>query len=98
RNLGQLLVSDNASGHITNFCFLFKHGAQQSGSFRPATQRETQIRSGLADLLVARLVLQNREVFVKCGFRLSSLQVLFRFVESLGDVRHWSAFASTSYD
>jgi hypothetical protein len=39
-------------------------------------------------VVIPRLLVQDGKVFFQSGIRFASLKELFRFVESLGDVRH----------
>ena len=51
-------------------------------------QRNAEVGSGLPYVLVLWLLVKDGEVFRKGSIRFASLQKFFRFVESLGGVRH----------
>src|SRR5690349_10123017 len=88
RYLRKFFECDGAFGRVPDLHFLFEHRTQQLRGFRSPAQRQTKISGSLPDLLITRLVIQNREVFLEGGFGLSSLKIPLRFVESLGNVRH----------
>jgi hypothetical protein len=73
---------------------VFKKGVKKFSCFAATVQGQAEIGGRLLNLLIPRIIVKNRKVFLQRSLRFASLQVLFRFFESLGDVRHGVNFLS----
>ncbi|HMF13117.1 MAG TPA: hypothetical protein VKE94_12455 [Gemmataceae bacterium] len=91
-DLCQLSVRDNPLGAFAILDFLLKQVTEKRPRLAIAAEGQAKIGSRLAHLFVLGIVLQDTEVLLNGCFRPASLEILFRFVQSLGDVRHETNF------
>ena len=77
-------------GALSGLELLFQQATEQVHGLLPAVQDQAKVGGSLKHLDVPRLVGQNVQVLFQRSLRLASLQVLFRFFKSLGDIRHGS--------